>query len=99
MTERRRPTRVAKRGRHRFVHDAQAVACGDGHAMLEADFVGTHIGEFEGIPATSRHVRVPYAVAYDIAGNQITALRLYFPLDALLRQIGAGVRDEASAAV
>ena len=76
----------------------KAVAYGDGHAMLEAEFIGTHIGEFEGIPATSRHVRVPYSAAYDIAGRQITALRLYFPLDALLQQIG-GVRDQVSTAV
>ena len=73
------------------------VVYGDGHAMLEADFVGTHVGAFEGIPASHRAVRVPYAVAYDVDTNGIKALRLYFPMEQLLRQIGAGERVEATA--
>ena len=76
----------------------KGAAYGDGYAMLEAEFIGTHIAEFEGIAPTNRHVRVPYSAAYDVVGNQITALRLYFPLDLLLQQIG-GVRDHVSAAV
>jgi hypothetical protein len=30
----------------------------DGKAVYEGDFVGKHIGEFAGIPATNRQVRV-----------------------------------------
>lgn len=55
--------------------------------MLEAEFVGTHVGEFEGVSATGRAVRVPYAVAYDLEDGKITSLRLYFPLELLPRQI------------
>ena len=39
---------------------------GDNSAMAEIVFVGTHIGEFEGIPASNREVRVPYVAAYDL---------------------------------
>jgi predicted ester cyclase len=46
-------------------------------AALEADFVGRHIGEFAGIAATGRDVRVPYSVHYSLAGGRITALRIY----------------------
>lgn len=60
---------------------------GDGRAMIEAEFVGTHAGEFAGVAASGRQVRVRYAVAYDLAGESITALRLYLPMDALVRQI------------
>jgi predicted ester cyclase len=67
----------------------KSVLYGDRQAMLEAEFVGTHVGTFEGIPATHRDVRVPYAVAYDVDPTGITALRLYFPMEALMRQIGA----------
>ena len=66
------------------------VLYGERQAMLEADFVGTHIGVFEGIPASQREVHVSYAVAYDVDASGITALRLYFPMDQLMRQIVAG---------
>jgi predicted ester cyclase len=60
----------------------------DGKAAVEVDFVGKHIGEFGGIAATGREVRVPYSVVYDLEGEKLKALRLYFPMDALLRQLG-----------
>jgi predicted ester cyclase len=77
---------------------AGTVVYGDANAMLEARFKGTHIGEFECVPATGREVDVPYAVAYDLRGDRISALRLYFPLDLLKRQI-AGAAQEAAQAV
>lgn len=70
----------------------KGVVYGERQAMLEADFVGTHIGVFEGVPASLRDVHVSYAVAYDVDASGITALRLYFPMDQLMRQIGAGER-------
>jgi steroid delta-isomerase-like uncharacterized protein len=59
----------------------------DGKAAIEADFVGTHTGEFAGIPATGRAVRVPYSVVYDLSGEQISALRIYFPMSLLIEQL------------
>ena len=59
----------------------------DGKAAIEADFVGTHTGEFAGIPATGRAVRVPYSVLYDLRGNRISALRIYFPMGQLIEQL------------
>jgi predicted ester cyclase len=56
-------------------------------AALEADFVGRHIGEFAGKPATGKEVRVPYSVIYDLEGEQITALRIYMPVDTLIGQL------------
>ena len=35
---------------------------GYGQAVGEFDFVGKHIGEFGGIAATGREVRVPYCI-------------------------------------
>ena len=64
------------------------VVCGEGDAMLEAVFVGTHTGEFAGIPASGNPVRVPYSAFYDVADGKITALRLYMSLDELVRQVG-----------
>lgn len=105
-TDRRVKGREAARQLITFIH-AQAfktevriksLVCGDGHAMLEAEFAGTQIGAFEGVPASHRTVLVPYAVAYDVEGRLIKALRLYFPLDLLMRQI-SGVEETASQTV
>jgi steroid delta-isomerase-like uncharacterized protein len=60
---------------------------GDGAAMLEAVFTGRHVDTWEGVPATGRDVRVSYAMAYDIAGGFITALRAYFPMAAIRAQL------------
>ena len=61
---------------------------GNDQAAVEFDFVGKHTGEFAGMAATERDVRVPYCVVYDLEGEKIKALRLYFPMDALQRQLG-----------
>ena len=65
----------------------QSVVSGENRAHIEAVFAARHTGEFEGIAATGRQVNVPYSVGYDIANGKITALRLYFPLDVLVRQV------------
>jgi steroid delta-isomerase-like uncharacterized protein len=60
---------------------------GDGQAALEADFVGTHTGEFLGMPATGKSVQVPYCVVYDLRDDKIAAVRSYLPMDLLLEQL------------
>src|SRR5215475_13612812 len=59
----------------------------EGKAAIEADFVGTHTGEFAGIQPSGRAVHVPYSVVYDIRGDQISALRIYFPISLLMEQL------------
>ena len=60
----------------------------DGKAVIEADFVGKHIGEFAGIPATGKEVRVPLCVVYDLEMDQIKRARIYFEIPVLLQQLG-----------
>jgi steroid delta-isomerase-like uncharacterized protein len=60
----------------------------DGKAVLEADFVGKHIGEFADIPATNKQVRVPLCVVYDLENDQIKRGRVYFEMPVLLQQLG-----------
>ena len=57
------------------------------NAALEADFTGTHTGEFGGVQPTGREVRVPYAVIYDLREDQISGLRIYMPMSALIEQL------------
>ena len=60
----------------------------DGKAVWEGDFVGKHVGEFAGIPATGKQVRVPLCVVYDVKDDQIKRARIYFEIPALLAQLG-----------
>jgi predicted ester cyclase len=60
----------------------------DGHATLEADFVGVHVGEFAGIPATGKDVRVPFCVVYDVVDKKISKGRIYFEMPVLMAQLG-----------
>lgn len=60
----------------------------DGNAVLEGDFVGKHIGEFAGVPASGKVVRVPLCVVYDLEGDRIKRGRVYFEVPAFLKQIG-----------
>ena len=62
---------------------------GDGRATLEANFVGTHTGEFAGIAPTGVELKVPYAVCYDVADGEITALRAYLPINLMVAQVSA----------
>jgi steroid delta-isomerase-like uncharacterized protein len=61
---------------------------GENNAMVEGDFVGKHIGEFNGIPATGKDVRVPLCIVYDLTNDQIKRARVYFEIPALLQQLG-----------
>lgn len=60
----------------------------DGQAVGEWDFVGKHTGEFAGIPATGKNVRVPLCVVYDLENDKIKRGRVYFEMPALLQQLG-----------
>jgi steroid delta-isomerase-like uncharacterized protein len=68
----------------------------DDQAVIEGYFVGKHIAEFAGIPATGRSVRVPLCVVYDLEAGRVKRARIYFEVPALLRQLGAvGAEAEA----
>ena len=68
----------------------------DGHAVAEGEFVGRHIGDFAGMPATGREVRVPICVAYDLEGDKIKRARIYLLANVLMQQLGA-IPEPASA--
>jgi len=63
----------------------------DQQAVVEGDFVGKHIGEFAGIPATGKNVRVPICVVYDLENDKIKRGRVYFEMPALLQQLGVNM--------
>ncbi|MGH3650540.1 MAG: ester cyclase [Acidimicrobiia bacterium] len=68
---------------------------GDGKAVLEADIVGTHIGEFAGVPTTGLDIRIPLAVAYDIADGLVQQARVYLQLASFLQQVESAAQPSA----
>jgi predicted ester cyclase len=67
--------------------EVQTFVVGPGIASAEIVFVGTHTGEFAGIPASGQAVSVPYAVFWELADEKITGLRLYGLASGLIRQL------------
>lgn len=67
--------------------ELRSLTVGDGRVALEATFVGKHVAEFAGIPASGKEVRLPYAIFYSVADGKITELRAYFPILALVQQL------------
>src|SRR5437868_11675056 len=57
------------------------------HALMEANFIGKHIGELEGMPATNKEVNVPLCVSYDLENGFIKKARIYMLTDVLMRQL------------
>jgi hypothetical protein len=57
--------------------------------LLEAVVVGKHTGEFAGIPATGRDVRVPLAVTYEVENGLIKRASIYLLVNVLVGQINA----------
>src|SRR5829696_9669473 len=80
-------------GLHQLAFDAHPqitnLIASEGTAAVEAVFIGTHTGEFAGIPATGKEVAVPYAVFYDLVDGQITALRIHGFASGLVAQLTA----------
>jgi steroid delta-isomerase-like uncharacterized protein len=77
--------------------ETRNLICAEDHAVLEGLFVGKHIGEFAGIPATGREVRVPICVVYDLADGLIRRGRVYFEIPVLMQQLGVAPGQEATA--
>ena len=67
--------------------EPRTIVIGDGSAAVEADFVGRHVGEFEGIAPTGRDVRVPMCVVYSVDEQHIRSANIYFEMDSLRRQL------------
>jgi predicted ester cyclase len=56
-------------------------------AVLEADFVGKHIGEFAGIPPTNKEVNVPLCIVYDLENGLVKQARVYMLMDIMMKQL------------
>lgn len=63
----------------------------DGKAVFEGIFVGQHTGEFAGIPATGKNVRVPLCVVYSLKDDKIETGHVYFEMPVLMQQLSEKV--------
>ncbi len=60
---------------------------GEDFAWAECVATATHLGPYEGIPATGRRVRFPMAVKFLVHGDRLGGEVLYFDRATILRQI------------
>jgi len=58
----------------------------DNKAVLETNFVGKHIGEFAGFPATGKKVKVPLCVSYDLDENGLIKVARIYMLESVMMQ-------------
>ncbi len=80
---------------HHIYHvafDAKAIVSNtiisESNAVLEASFVGKHIGEFAGIDATGKQVNVPLCITYDLnKDGLIQKARIYMLTDVMMQQL------------
>ena len=56
-------------------------------AVLEADFIGKHIGEFAGIPPTNKEVNVPLCIVYDLENGLVKHARVYMLMEVMIKQL------------
>lgn len=57
------------------------------HALLEATFIGRHIGELAGMQPTNKEVKVPFCVTYDLKNGLIQEGRVYMLNDVMMAQL------------
>ena len=74
------------------------LVCDEGSAAIEAQLVGSHVGEFAGIAPTGVPVTLTYSVVYDLADGAITELRGYLPLTATVLHLHAAAEGQAASA-
>ena len=58
----------------------------DDKAVLEANFVGKHIGEFAGIKPTGKNVKVPLCVTYDLEESGLVKVARVYMLESVMMQ-------------
>ena len=76
---------------HEVTFDARSevlrLVVGEDGGAAELSFAGRHIGEFRGVEATGRLVRVAYSTFFDVTDGRISAFRIYLPVERLLAQV------------
>lgn len=56
-------------------------------AMVEGMFIGKHIGDFAGIPATNKMVNVPLCVTYILEKGLVKEAKIYMLGDVMMKQL------------
>ncbi len=75
--------------------ESRAVIVDDRYAVLEGAIVGRHTGEFAGIPATGKDVRIPLCVVYEFRDARIVSARIYPAVPAFFAQVGGAPAAKA----
>ena len=69
-------------------NEIHALHHADDGVIVEFDLLGTHEGEFLGVPPTGREFRVRMAAFFLFEDEHIVVERIYFDAGSILRQLG-----------
>ena len=68
----------------------------DGTMISEARYIGRHVGEFYGVPATGQPITLPIAVIIGFRDGLMAGERFYYDARSLLVQLGVSHLSDAT---
>jgi steroid delta-isomerase-like uncharacterized protein len=68
----------------------------EGNMVAEATYVGVHIGDFYGLPATGRSIEIRLAVVITFKDGLMVGERFYYDTGALFSQLGISAATTAA---
>jgi steroid delta-isomerase-like uncharacterized protein len=72
-----------------FTHTPEEIYSVDGRVIMRATDRATHLGEFQGIPASGRKIEVGQIAIYRVEGGRIVEVQEQFDTAGLMEQIQA----------
>lgn len=72
--------------------ETRTLVFGENSAIWEGIIVGKHIGNYAGVPATGKTIRVPICVVYEVENGQIDRARVYFEIPVFYQQVGVNLK-------
>jgi steroid delta-isomerase-like uncharacterized protein len=68
--------------------DIDSMRHADDGVFIEARIMGTHDGEWSGVPATGRRIKIPAVAIFEFDGDRLVCEKVFMDFATVLTQIG-----------
>jgi predicted ester cyclase len=68
---------------------ASTVTMRDSGVLVEGVITGTHDGDWAGVPATGRHIKVPVVGIFEFDADRLLCEKVHLNMGRVLKQMGA----------